>query len=185
MLYFNMMKPRIGKVLKGLALCAVVLVCVAAEPRQKLMVRQNRWFSQPYGEAWKAVMTVLRRGAWEIMRAEYGKGLIQTEFLEFPSGTFGHSVATKPRRIAWEYGYYHRVVLDSGRVRLKLSVRPAKGGTRVAVNADLEEYNYHRDLRVFLWVPRESNGAIEEFFLRRVQELLENPGKEKTGAPLE
>ena len=179
------MKPHIGKVLKGLALGAVVLVCVAAEPRQKLMVRQDRWFSQPYGETWKTVMTVLRRGGWEIIRAENGKGLIQTGFLEFPAGTFGQSVATKPPRLTWEYGFYHQVVIDSGRVRLKISVRPARGGTRVAVNADLEEYNFHRDLMVFLWVSRESNGAIEQFFLRRVQELLENQGEEKSGAPVE
>lgn len=181
-LYFNMMKPHIGKVLKGFALCAVVLVCVTAESSQKLMVRQDRWYSQPYGETWKTVMRVLRRGEWEIIRAENGKGLIQTGFLEFPTGTFGRSVASPPPRLTWEYGFYHKVVIDSGRVRLKISVRPAKGGTRVAVNADLEEFNFHRDLRVYLWVSRESNGAIEQFFLRRVQELLENPGEEKSDA---
>ena len=110
---------------------------------------------------------------------------MKRDFLEFERGRFGPSVAIKPPRLSWDYGIYHRVILDVGRCRLKLSIRPSRQGTRVSVAAVLEEFTFHRDLMEFLWAPRESNGAIETYLLDALEEVLKNPTPPESETPAE
>lgn len=169
---------REGAVLVALA----CLGAVGGHAAEKIMVRRDRWFPHPYAAVWDAVAAAVRRGGWEPARIEVGKGILDTGFFEFAEGAFGPSVAGQPPELTWEYGYYHKVMLDAGRSRLRISVRPAGSGTRVAVHADVEEWNFHRDLREYLWSKRESNGAIELAFLDRVEEILE-PGTKRERKP--
>lgn len=160
---------------RGPALVLLALVCLCAEAGAQTMVRQDRLFDAPFDRVWDAALKVIQHGGWDILHAEKGKGLIQTRWTEFSEGTFGPSVATKPPRLTWEYGYYHKVKLDSGRSQLKIGIVPSKGGTRVSVSAEIQEYSFHRDLREYNWVERDSNGAIELFFLDRLNESLNGP----------
>ena len=155
----------------GAVLLAFLLAPAAAGARdqESILVRRDRVFSQSYQQVWEATITEVRRGGWEIVRSEKGKGIMQTGWFEFAEGTFGPSVAIKPPPLTWEYGFYHRVRLDAGRSRLRISLRTAAAGTRVSVHADVQEYNFHRDLREYMWGQRESNGAIEI----RILDLLE------------
>ncbi|MBI4161133.1 MAG: hypothetical protein HY509_01645 [Acidobacteria bacterium] len=175
-----------GPRLRGGALL-VLLACLGAvegSAAEKVMVRRDRWFPHPYGAVWDAVVAAVRRGGWEPVRMETGKGILDTGFFEFAEGAFGPSVATQPPELTWEYGYYHKVMLDAGRSRLRISVRPAGSGARVAVHADVEEWNFHRDLREYLWSKRESNGAIEQDLLDRVGEILEPGTKRERKVPV-
>lgn len=175
-------RPRLREgILVGLVVCLGPGEVSAAE---KVMVRRDRWFAHPYDPVWSAVVAAVRRGGWEPVRTENGKGILETGFYEFAVGTFGPSVATQPPVLTWEYGYYHKVMLDAGRSRLRISVRPAGSGTRVAVHADVEEWSYHRDLHEYLWSRRESNGAIELAFLEQVGEILEPGTKRERKAPM-
>jgi hypothetical protein len=174
-----MMTRKRLKSWQGAGLVLLALACVGAGTSDQIMIRRDRWVEVSHDRAWEASFEVIRRGGWEVLRAEKGKGLIQTGWYEFAEGTFGPNVAIKPPRLTWEYGYYHIVKLASGRSRLKISVVPSKGGIRVSVHASVQEYSFHRDLREWDWVSRDSNGSIERFFMERLGEILEG----KTSVP--
>jgi hypothetical protein len=167
------------------------LLLSAAAPPKRILVNTDRWYPQPFPQVWDTVLQVLTAEGWKAVRVNRGKGLVRSDTLEFPLGRFGPSVATDPPRLTWDYGIYHRVLLDQGRCSLKISVRPSGEGTRVAVAAIIEEYTFHRDLLEYLWAPRESNGAIEVYFLEAIDKIFQDsrpggseaPGDSGSGTP--
>lgn len=161
------------------------LLFAVAAPQASIPVKTDRWFRQPFEKVWKATLDQFAAEGWKVVRQEPGKGIVLTDFMEFERGRFGPSVAIKPRRLSWDYGIYHRVMLDVGRCRLKLSVRPSRQGTRVSVAAVLEEFTFHRDLLEYLWASRESNGAIETYVLDALEEILKDSTPSESEMPAE
>ena len=156
--------------------CAIPgLLFPAAASETQIPVKTDRWSRQPFELVWKTTMDQLAEEGWKVVREEPAKGIILTDFLDFDREKFGPSVAIKPPRLSWDYAIYHRVILDVGRCRLKLSVRASGQGTRVSVAAVVEEHTFHRDLMKWFWASRESNGAIEIHVLDALEEALLEP----------
>ena len=143
-----------------------------AEPApQTAPVEAAREFAAPPAAVRTALLGLLQAEAFPLT-AEATETEITTEFTEFAAGRFGRSVATPAPKVSPTFPFYQTNKMQTGKARLHASIEPDGTGSRVRVAASLLSPAVNRLTYEAVEIPRESNGAIEKYFLDKLEERL-------------
>jgi hypothetical protein len=103
-------------------------------------------------------------------------GSFLTDLVEFDEKKFGVDVSTPPPKASPKYPWFQTIEMTSGRFGFEGRLSPlAEGQTRLDLRALLEIRAMDKKLRGMRWVPRYSNGSIEQVYFTRLALSLLQP----------
>jgi len=125
-----------------------------------------------------ALLTLLQEEAFPLAK-DGSETEIVTEFTPFAANRFGHNVAMPPPKVSPTFPYYQMNRMVTGKARLRVTIEAREKGSRVRIDASLLSPAVNRMTYESTEIPRQSNGAIEQYFLDRLEARL-TPGKPQT-----
>lgn len=106
-------------------------------------------------------------------------GSFTTDLVEFNDKKFGVEVSLPPPKAGPKYPWFQTNDMRSGRFGIEGKIYPAAGAdTRVDIRALLEIRGMDQKVKSMRWIPRYSNGAVEQqYFTRLSLRLLAAAGE--------
>ena len=106
-------------------------------------------------------------------------GTFTTDMAEFNDKKFGVELSIPPPKAGPKYPYFQTNDMRSGRFGIEGKIYPAAGAdVRVDIRALLEIRGMDQKVKTMRWIPRTSNGAVEQqYFTRLSLHLLAHAGE--------
>lgn len=106
------------------------------------------------------------------------KGSFLTDLVEFDEKKFGVDVSTPPPKASPKYPWFQTIEMTSGRFGLEGRLSSlGEGQTRLDLRALLEIRAMDKKIRGMRWVPRYSNGSVEQVYFTRLALSLLQPSQ--------
>ena len=120
------------------------------------------------------LLSLFKAEGLTVVEEKRSEAILRTDLIPFDAKKFAATVATPPPKASAEYPYYQTNAMRVGRFGLESHVvRRGPGRTRLDLRALLEIQALSKNQGVMLWVPRISNGAIENIYLSRLASRFE------------
>ncbi len=126
-----------------------------------------------------AFESLFKEDSLSIKEQDRKAGTFITDMAEFGEKKFGVEVSIPPPKAGAKYPYFQTNDMRSGRFGIEAKIYPAAGSeVRVDIRALLEIRGMDQKGRAMRWIPRYSNGAVEQqYFTRLSLRLLESAGE--------
>jgi hypothetical protein len=106
-------------------------------------------------------------------------GSFLTDLVEFDDKKFGVDVSIPPTKASPKYPWFQMNEMTSGRFGLEGRLSPlGEGQTRLDLRALLEIRAFDRRIHAMRWIPRYSNGSVEQVYFTRLALSLLQPSSQ-------
>lgn len=134
---------------------------------------RNREFSLDPVQIRQALLELLEVDGLKIQEPTGEEDILRTGLIEFGQEKFGENVSSLPPKASNEYPFFQDNQMKSGQFGLEVMIRDrGDGSTRIQLRALLEARALDRRSSHWRWVPRRSNGAIENSYFSRLTQKL-------------
>jgi hypothetical protein len=126
-------------------------------------------FDLPFDRLKAEVFTLIRGDGLTLQSPDDASGPFLTGLIAFDDKRFNASVSVPPPRASAKYPYFQLIEMRAGRYGLEGRLTPiAASRTRLELRAMLEIQAMDKKENHLRWVPRYSNGTVEQDFFNRL-----------------
>ena len=120
-----------------------------------------------------AFETLFKEDGLSVKQEDKKSGTFMTDRVEFNDKKFGVEVSLPPPKAGPKYPWFQTNDMRSGRFGIEGRIYPASGSeVRVDIRAMLEINAVDQKVKSMRWVPRYSNGAVEQQYFTRLSMIL-------------
>ena len=126
-----------------------------------------------------ALEALFKEDGLTIKEQDLKSGTFTTDLVEFNDKKFGVELSIPPPKAGAKYPWFQTNDMRSGRFGIEGKIFPAAGeDVRVDIRALLEIRGMDQKVKSMRWIPRYSNGAVEQqYFTRLSLQLLATTGE--------
>jgi len=126
-------------------------------------------FGAPLDRVRSELLSLLKEDGLTIVEEDRAAGNLLTDKIQFDSKRFGVDVSIPPPKAGPKYPWFQMNAMTSGRYGLEGKVSTlGPGQTGVDLRAVLEIQGMDQKIRAMRWVPRYSNGTVEQHYFSRL-----------------